>query len=41
MSVIKYVPTEQFLEFIPKVGHKPIEIVGTIVMTIDSLKSNI
>lgn len=37
----KGVPTERFLEFIPKVGHKSLEIAETVIMTIDNLKLNI
>jgi len=37
----KGVPTERFLEFIPKVGHKSLVIAETIIMTIDNLKLNI
>lgn len=35
------VPTERFLDFIPKVGHKSLEIAKTVIMTIDNLKLNI
>ncbi|KAL4098683.1 hypothetical protein QTP88_023234 [Uroleucon formosanum] len=37
----KGVPTERFLEFIPKVGHKSLEIAETVITTIDNLKLNI
>ncbi|CAI6356099.1 unnamed protein product [Macrosiphum euphorbiae] len=37
----KGVPTERFLEFIPKVGHKSLEIAESVIMTIDNLKLNI
>lgn len=33
----KGVPTKWFLEFIPKVGHKSLEIAETVIMTIDNL----
>jgi hypothetical protein len=35
------VPTERFLEFIPKVGHKSLEIAETVIKTIENLKLNI
>lgn len=37
----KGVPTERFLEFIPKVGHKSLVIAETVIMTIENLKLNI
>ncbi|XP_060877870.1 zinc finger MYM-type protein 1-like [Metopolophium dirhodum] len=37
----KGIPTERFLEFIPKVGHTSLEIAETVIMTIDNLKLNI
>ncbi|XP_025422923.1 zinc finger MYM-type protein 1-like [Sipha flava] len=35
------VPIERFLEFIPKVGHKSLEIAETVIKTIENLKLNV